>query len=149
MIFRALTIFFVLLFSTHSALAATISVKRDNINLRSGPGVGYDIKWAYGTGFPLQVLERKGEWIKVSDFEKDTGWIHASLVSDDQFVIVKAHKNTDKKVNIRSGPSTSFNIIGKAYYGVVFKRLESRSGWSKVKHESGLEGWINNSLLWF
>lgn len=148
MILRAVFICLLFLFTAQSIFAKTLSVTGDDVHLRTGPGVGYDIKWAYGNGFPLQVLDRKGEWIKVRDFEKDTGWIHASLLSEEPFVIVSAHKNSDKKINIRSGPSTSYDIVGKAYYGVVFQKLETKSGWVKVRHESGLEGWIKGTLLW-
>ncbi|WP_136796099.1 MULTISPECIES: SH3 domain-containing protein [Desulfosediminicola] len=148
MIIRAFffTLFFFLI--AQPSFSETLSVKGDNVNLRSGPGVGFDIKWAYGNGFPLRVVERKGEWIKVRDFEKDTGWIHTSLLSGDSFVIVKSHKGTDKKINIRSGPSTRYDIVGKAFYGVVFRKLDSKSGWIKVRHESGLEGWIKETLMW-
>jgi SH3-like domain-containing protein len=31
---------------------------------------------------------------------------------------------------------------------VVFRTLERRNGWVKVKHEDGLTGWIERSLLW-
>lgn len=128
--------------------AKTMSVKGENVNLRSGPGTSYSVKWEYGSGFPLKILDKKGDWIKVSDFEKDTGWIHKSLVNDKQFVIVDVHRNSKKKINIRSGPTTKDKIVGQAYYGVVFERVEMKSGWSKVRHETGLEGWIKDTLLW-
>ncbi len=33
-------------------------------------------------------------------------------------------------------------IVGKAYYGVVFKMLRQKSDWVEVQHESGLTGWV-------
>ena len=137
-----------LFFFTSAAYAKQVSVNGENVNLRSGPGTSYQVKWEYGKGFPLQIVERKGEWVRVSDFEKDTGWIHGSLLSDTRFVIINVHKNSKKQVNIRSGPSTGENIVGKAYYGVVFERIDQKNGWSKVRHENGLVGWIKDTLLW-
>jgi SH3-like domain-containing protein len=137
-----------LLFSTSMALAKMVSVVGENVNLRSGPGTKYSVKWKYGSGFPLKVLEEKGGWLKVEDFEGDSGWLYQKLTSRNGHMIVKVNKNQNKKVNIRSGPSTEYKIVGKAYYGVVFKTIKQQNGWAHVKHDSGLEGWIKRSLLW-
>ena len=137
-----------LFFSVSSALGKMVSVVGDNVNLRSGPGTKYSVKWKYGSGFPLRVLEEKGGWLKVEDFEGDSGWLYEKLTSRNGHMIVKVHKNQNKKINIRSGPSTKYKIVGKAYYGVVFKTIKQQNGWAHVKHDSGLEGWIKRSLLW-
>ena len=131
-----------------SATAEMISVKGDKINLRKGPGTKYSILWEYGNGYPLQIVKKKGTWIKVKDFEKDSGWIHKSLLNYNPHVIVKVNRSTKGKINIRKGPGTSKLILGKAQYGVVFKTLNRKSGWVNVEHESGLNGWIKENLLW-
>ena len=141
-------ILFILIFPATAALAKMVSVVGDNVNLRSGPGTKYSVKWKYGSGFPLKVVQEKGGWLKVEDFEGDTGWLYQKLTSRSGHMIVKVHKNENKKVNIRSGPGTKYKVVGKAYYGVVFKTIKQQNGWAQVKHDSGLEGWIKRSLLW-
>ncbi len=131
-----------------SAYAKMSSIKGDKVQLRSGPGTKYSSKWEYGDGFPLKVLTRKGSWVKVKDFENDTGWVYKQFLTSTPHMIIKKNKGTKKKINIRSGPGTKYKIVGKAYYGVVFKTLGQKQGWAKVKHESGLTGWIKRSLLW-
>lgn len=131
-----------------TATAEMTSVKGDKINLRKGPGTKYSILWEYGNGYPLQVIKKQGNWVKIKDFEKDTGWIHKSLLQYSPHVVVKVNRNTNGKINIRKGPSTSKSIVGKAQYGVVFKTVKRKSGWINVEHESGLKGWIKESLLW-
>lgn len=135
------------LFST-TAYCEMMSVNGDKVNLRSGPGTKYAVKWEYGSGFPLKILQRKGKWVKVKDFENDTGWIHKTLLTKEPCMIVKANKDQDTKINIREKPGTNNKVVGQAYYGVVFKTLQQRADWVKVMHESGLTGWINRSLLW-
>ncbi len=130
------------------ACAKMVSIKGNDVNLRTGPGQNNPVKFELGKGFPLKIVTQKGEWIKVSDFENDTGWVHKSLVSSTPHMVVKVNRNSKKKINIRSGPSTNTQIVGKAYYGVVFKTLEQKPGWAKVRHEGGLEGWISRKLLW-
>ncbi len=131
-----------------TAFARMVSVSGEDVNLRSGPGTSYSVKWKYGSGLPLKVLKKQGTWIKVEDFEKDTGWLHQDLVSNTGHMIVKVNKDKNKKVNIRSGPGTNYKVVGKAYYGVVFKTLKQQKGWAQVKHESGVTGWVKRTLLW-
>lgn len=144
----ALLIVFIQLAFAIPVLAKMASVKGDKVNLRKGPGTQYSVKWEYGNGFPLRVVNKKGAWVKVKDFEGDTGWVHKSLLVYDPQVIVKVNRNRNQKINIRSGPGTKNKIVGKAYYGVVFKSLRKQSGWIHVEHESGLKGWIKSNLVW-
>lgn len=139
---------FFLLVAPSTLLAKMVSISGDNVNLRSGPGTNYSIKWKYGSGFPLKVIQEKGKWLKVQDFENDTGWLHRDLTNGTGHMIVKVNKDKNRKINIRSGPGTKYKIVGKAYYGVVFKTIKQQNGWAMVKHESGLEGWVKRTLLW-
>lgn len=137
-----------LIVSPLTAFARMVSVSGEDINLRSGPGTNYSVKWKYGSGLPLKVLKQQGNWIKVEDFEQDIGWIHKKLISNTGHMVVKVNKDKNKKINIRSGPGTNYKIVGKAYYGVVFKTITQQKGWAQVKHESGVSGWVKRSLLW-
>lgn len=138
-----------LLFSWHaSAVAGVRSISGEKVNLRSGPGQQYSIMWEYGKGFPVKVVSQQGQWVKIKDFENDSGWIHNSLLSKKPYVIVSVNKGKNKQINIRSGPGRNYSVIGKAYYGVVLEKKKQEKGWVNVKHESGVEGWIEGSLLW-
>ena len=148
MISRTIFTILFLLTALLPAMAEMLSVKGTDVNLRTEPNTQSPIKWKYGTGFPLKVIERKGDWVKVSDFEQDTGWMSRSLLSKTPYVIVRVNKNTNKSINIRKGPSTNTEIVGKAFYGVVFQVIERKKDWVRVRHESGLEGWVSVNLLW-
>ncbi len=141
------TIFFSYCFVLNSN-ATMLSINGSNVNLRSGPSNEASIKYTYGKGVPLRQITKKNDWVKVSDFENDQGWIHESLLTKTPHLIVKANRNSKKKINIRSGPSIKHEIVAKAYYGVVFKTLEQKNGWARVEHESGVTGWVKRSLLW-
>ncbi len=136
------------LFFASSARTEIMSVKGDNVHFRTGPGVNYPIKWVYSDGLPVQVLERKGDWVKVRDFEDDSGWLNKAFLTAQLHAVVKANRFNDESINIRSEPSSDSKIVGVAYYGVVFKVLELHSGWVKVQHKTGLTGWISSFLLW-
>ncbi|WP_457573603.1 SH3 domain-containing protein [Desulfolithobacter sp.] len=142
-------IFFLLVVSgTTTAMAEMVAISGNNVNMRSGPGTKYRVLWVLGEGFPLKVLKRSGSWLRVKDFEGTIGWVNKKLVSRTPHMIVKVHKNSKKRINVRSGPSTKYRIVAKAYYGVVFKTLERKNGWVRVEHPKGVTGWIKRSLLW-
>jgi SH3-like domain-containing protein len=147
----AASFFFTMVLSVLSAIslhAEMLSVKSDKVHLRSGPGTDFSIQWNYSSGFPVEVIERKGDWLKVKDFEDDTGWMHKSLLINRAQTIVKANRNKDEKINIRNGPGSGNKVVGMAYYGVVFRILQHQSGWVEVQHDSGLKGWVSSNLLW-
>lgn len=125
-----------------------VSVVGEKVNLRKGPSTQHPIVWELGKGFPLRVVSSQGSWIKVSDFEGDVGWIYKNLVSKKPHLIVKTNKNSKSRINIRSGPGENYEIVGQAEYGVVFETQQRGEGWVKVRHETGLTGWVERSLLW-
>ena len=137
-----------LLLITTAAHAKMLSVEGNDVNMRSGPGTKYKVMWELGNGFPLVVLKQSGQWYRVRDFEGTIGWIHKDVVKRTPHMIVKVHKKSKKRINVRSGPGTKYRIVAKAYYGVVFTTLQQKNGWVKVQHEKGVTGWIKRSLLW-
>lgn len=137
-----------LIFVTTVSIAEMVSVKGDKVNMRSGPGIQHKVKWEYGTGFPFEVLKKQGDWLQVRDFEDETGWIHKAHLHKAPMLVVKANKDQDQTINIRSGPGNENSIVGNAHHGVVFSRLEVKSDWVKVQHESGLTGWVKKTFLW-
>jgi len=60
-------------------LPSTITIK-DTVNVRSGPGMTFDIRSTIGKGIPFKVLEKKGNWFHVRHSDGDQGWIHKSLL---------------------------------------------------------------------
>lgn len=120
-----------------------VSVTGSVLNMRDGPSTQAQVLWELQRGYPLQVIERRGRWLKVRDFEKDQGWVAASLTGRQAHHIVKV-----PVAHVRSGPGTRYRIVGKAEYGELLKTQEKRAGWVKVKRAEGTSGWIARQLLW-
>lgn len=57
-----------------------VIVKKDNCNIRSGPGTDNDTLFVVEKGIPFKVLGRKDRWVNVEHADGDSGWIHDSLV---------------------------------------------------------------------
>ena len=123
--------------------AEYVSVKKDEVNIRSGPSTNDNVIWQVFESFPLEVLKRDGKWVHVEDFEGDKGWIYETLISSKKTVIV----NVDT-ANMRSGSSTDNPVVATVKKGVVFDALEMKGDWIKVRYKNEITGWIHNSLLW-
>lgn len=136
--------FIATLMLTGQALGAEfVSVSKDGVNIRSGPDTKSEILWEVFKGFPLQVIDRKGKWAQVVDFEGDKGWIYSPLLSKQKTVIIKV--NT---ANMRVGAGKDYEILATVKYGVVFTPVEKEGDWVKVRHEDGTNGWVFDKLLW-
>ncbi|RDY24053.1 peptidoglycan endopeptidase [Romboutsia maritimum] len=68
------------------------------------------------------------------------GAVAMTISSIEASAMEKVTINTSA-LNIRSGPSTSYQIISKAYKGQVVQILESSNGWHKIKLPNGTTGW--------
>lgn len=119
-----------------------MSVIKDGINLRSGPDAKKDALYQLPAGYPLEILERKGQWLKVSDFEGDKGWIQESMVNKTPHVIVKV-----KECKVRSGPSNKDKVVGSGVKEVIFTKVDQKGDWIKISHPD-LSGWIQKDLVW-
>jgi len=144
----AVCILLQLSWSIMAQAAEMVSVRGEDVRLRAQGSVAGEILWELGDGFPLRVVQRQGDWIKVRDFEDDTGWIAARKTSRKAYVIVSANRERQDRANIRQGPGTEHPVVARAAYGVVLEVLENRKEWVKVRHEKGVTGWISAGLVW-
>lgn len=124
--------------------AEYVSVTKDNVNVRSGPDTSSAVYMELFQGYPLKVLKKEGEWVQVTDFEGDTGWIHKSLIGKNDTVII----NASKSVNMRSAPNTSSAVVADVERGVIMTKISEKDKWLQLKHSSGTVGWIYKPLLW-
>ena len=118
------------------------SVMKDGVNIRSGPSTKSDVLWEVFKDYPVEVLQRQGDWVQVRDFEGDKGWIYASLLSKEITMIVKV-----ETANMRSGPTKEDKIIATVKKGVVFTPVEQQGNWIKVQYKKDITGWMYNTLL--
>jgi SH3-like domain-containing protein len=134
---------FVLLAASQATAQRMVSIAREEVNMRTGAGTEHPATWALSRGYPLKVIGTRGSWLKVIDFEKDTGWVYRPLTDTTPHYVVSV-----KVANMRSGPSTGSRIVAKLAYGDVLKTLMHRGAWVKLQRQGGLRGWVARKLLW-
>lgn len=119
------------------------SVSSERANVRSGPGADHEVAWEAGRFYPLEVLGREGAWVRVSDYEKEEGWIHSSLLANAPAVVV-----VTKMANIREGAGMDYEVSWRAEKECSMKVLETDGNWYKVSDGEEALGWIHGSVVW-
>lgn len=135
---------------TFLALAASgasaqtfLSVKGSSVNVREQPNMRSAVLWELGNGYPLQVQQRQGQWLKVRDHEASLGWIHQSLTSKTPHRVVTA-----RIANLRAGPSEKHRSLGRLERDEVVRTLTQSGQWVQVQNEEGKKGWVARRLTW-
>lgn len=120
-----------------------LSVAPKRANVRSGPGDAYEVVWEAARYYPLEVLDREGNWLKISDYENDEGWVYRPLLSGVPTVVV-----TSEKANVRESPGTGSPVLWVLDQEYPLKLLETDGDWLKVSDGAEVSGWIHSSVTW-
>ena len=113
------------------------------LNLRTGPGTGFDIIYAMPHGSEVYSLEWSGRWVRVRHETGHTGWCaseYLARMGPERLYIYSAN---DGFLNLRSGPGTNYAIIIQMYNDEAVEVLGSSGNWRQVRHESGAVGWAH------
>jgi len=129
--------------ATRPAEYASVTQNGSGANVHPEPSMSSEVLRALPPGYPVIVLERRGNWVLIEDFRKITGWVYTSLLSEPGTVIIKVWKG-----NVRSGPSFSDEIIDKLDYGTVISVMETRGDWVQVSSSERLTGWLHREVVW-
>jgi SH3-like domain-containing protein len=113
------------------------------VKVRSGPA-GDDVAlFSLQSGYPLRVLDKKGNRVQVKDYEGDSGWAHEKYLSIKNYVIAK-----EKTINLREGPGAQYPKRFVADKGAAFEVIEEKNGWLRLKYSDGDEGWCSAKIVW-
>ncbi len=142
---KMIALLFLLAFPASAAApdAEMRSVAAAQVNVRSGPGAGYDVIWRAVKLYPLEVLGREGAWVRVSDYEKEEGWVHGALLAETPSVVV-----VSRKANVREGPGPEHAVAWEVEREFAMKVLDASGNWYHVTDDDGLEGWLHKSVTW-
>jgi SH3-like domain-containing protein len=90
-----------------------------------------------------QVVQRKGQWLRVKDNETTLGWVHAPLTGKTPHMVVTA-----RTANLRAGPGQNHRVVGRLDELEVVRTLGKQGSWAHVQRDSGQKGWVARSLTW-
>ena len=96
-----------------SATAATGIINTNSVNIRSGPATTYNIVGHLDKGNQVEILGSKNDWYQIKSGQLN-GWVRNDLINLQKEYSLKVTANG---VNLRSGPGTTYNVVGSADSG--------------------------------
>ena len=125
-----------------------IIVEASTVNVRLGPGLGYDILTQVQGGSMVNVLDEENEWYKVRLDDGRIGWVASWLINNTE---VAASQNlvatiNEYSVNLRAENNEQAEVIGSAEAGEVFTLLYEENGWSQI-HYNNQTAWVLSELV--
>lgn len=122
-----------------------VSLRADEVNMRTGPGVRYPIDWVYHRqGLPVQVVGEFEAWRQIRDAEGTTGWVHRTMLSGRR----TAEINGDIDRLYRE-PRHNAPVAAYVEAGVIGDLMECSKDWCRIAVANhGVEGWIERRGLW-
>ena len=135
--------------STSLPLPRFVSLKKDIVYMRRGPGADHAIEWQYvRKHLPVEVINEYDLWREVEDPDGAKGWIFANMLSGERYVIVLAPKAQKmERESLRARPDARARLVAFIEPGVVAELKHCPDLWCEIS-ASGHTGWIERSLLW-
>ena len=137
-------LFFILTFFPSSVTSddTFLSLKKNKVNVRYGPGFDYEVKYIYRKrNLPLKIIDKKENFRKIIDHKKNSGWIHWTQLKKSKSFIVTKDKILFSKPTLFSKPKA---IIQKGRL-LIYENCKKK--WCKIK-TGNYDGWINADYVW-
>ena len=121
-----------------------VSLRSNQVNLRTGPGTKYPVEWVYlKSDLPVEITEEFETWRRIKDSEGREGWIFQSMLSGRRTVRISRDSLLLRAANVNALP------LAKVEKGSIGKLIACPSGLPlcKVGFDS-FQGWLPKESLW-
>ncbi|MEO5375281.1 MAG: SH3 domain-containing protein [Alphaproteobacteria bacterium] len=122
-----------------------VSLRSDEVNLRTGPGTRYPVDWTYlKRGYPVEVIAEYETWRRIRDWEGTEGWVHQSMLAGRRTLVVLGHTRSLRLAQTDEAPP-----VAMVEPGVVGELVECprESQFCRVV-VSGYSGWLRRTEFW-
>jgi len=122
-----------------------VSLRADQVNLRTGPGVQYPIDWVYQRQrLPVEIIAEYRTWRKIRDWQSTPGWVHQSMLSGKRTAIVIGKTRT-----LRAEASAKSKAVARVDAGAIADVIEcpASGGWCRLE-ANGIKGWLRKVEFW-
>jgi SH3-like domain-containing protein len=122
-----------------------LSLRANEVNLRTGPGVRYPVEWVFRRrGLPVEVIGEFETWRRIRDWEGTEGWVHQSMLWHRRFAVVVGELRT-----LRHEPEADARPVARVEPGVIGEllRCDEDEAWCRMQI-AGHEGWLRRDEIW-
>ncbi|WP_034550202.1 N-acetylmuramoyl-L-alanine amidase [Carnobacterium funditum] len=126
----------------------TVKVDASVVNIRTGPGLSYDIMTQVVGGEKINILTEENEWYKIRLSNDQIGWVASWLIGNTEFSAAsnKLGKISVETANIRSEGNLEATILGKATKGTELTVLFQQNNWTQIQY-NGQVAWVSSDLI--
>lgn len=121
-----------------------VSLRSNQVNLRTGPGFRYPVEWVYlKNDLPVEITAEFETWRRIKDFNGKEGWIYQSMLSGRRTVRVTHNTFLFRAANQDSLP------LAKIESGAIGKLMSCPENIELCKVDfENFQGWVFKKLLW-
>lgn len=130
------------------AIPRFVSLKMGEVNLRTGPGGRYPIKYVYKKKhYPMEIVDEHELWRQVREIDGTVGWVHRRMLTGVRYALLKKDTDVFKKPDVSSKirAIASKDVLGK------IEECPKKSEFCKLDFELGekhLKGWVKRDVLY-
>jgi SH3-like domain-containing protein len=130
--------------STEFPLPRFVSLGSGEVHVRTGPGMGYPIKWVFHKrNLPVEIVLEYETWRKIKDSEGQVGWVHSSLLSGRRTGLIRA----EGMVPVRRKPKEDARLNAYIEAGAIVALDSCKESWCHAAAQ-GYEGWVERKFIW-
>ncbi|HKY93699.1 MAG TPA: SH3 domain-containing protein [Kiloniellales bacterium] len=124
-----------------------VSLRSDEVNMRTGPGIRYPIDWVYQRrGLPVEVIDEFEAWRRIRDREGTTGWVHQSMLSAERTAVI-----TGERRMLRQTAAQQSEPVAWLEPGVIVTLERCDEAWCEAVALDGNDryrGWLGKDEIW-
>jgi SH3-like domain-containing protein len=123
-----------------------VSLRSDEVNLRTGPGVRYPVDWIYTRrDMPVEVIAEFEAWRKIRDWQGVEGWVHQSMLSARRMIVVIGPQQR----HLRAEPDEKSPYLAMLDANVMGRLMSCPRDktYCRVDIEN-IQGWLKRDEFW-
>ncbi len=129
------------------AVPRFVSLRAEEVNLRTGPGTRYPIDWQFRKqDLPVEITAEYDTWRRIRDVEGTEGWVHQSMLRGRRgFVVTGAERI------LRADPSDEAGGLVRLAVGVMGQIKACQASWCKIEvahDKKTIDGWLRKEQFW-
>jgi SH3-like domain-containing protein len=120
-----------------------LSVKGAKVSVRENPEGKAKALWTMWKYSPAEVVSFRGDWVRIRDFEGDTGWLKKTdLAAVETVAVVK------KEGRLREKPDAKAKVLWILDKGYSLRVFGADGEWLEVSDLDDASGWIRRDEVW-
>ena len=128
---------------TKLPLPRFVSIRSGEVNVRTGPGIRYPIKWVIvRKNLPVEIVAEFEDWRKIRDISNDEGWVHRAMLTGRRHAIIDA-----EKVEVKDKAKAGSKLVALANKGSILRINSCDEDYCEVE-ANDVDGYVKNKNLW-